>query len=180
MRFSVLVSLLAASATNAIKIPEGQPDGVYSVDLSRRAQRRAGAWTLIEEFNTTDIASRDLSSELNARAPLPSPHSQCKSEVKLDGTNLQQARSKFKDRAIAGDKIGSNKALAVIYGSVVYYACSWGGSNPVRVGEIDESDKKMEKDCGVAEAGIVIIDAWKKIYGRDNIANEICWGNPWS
>ncbi|KAI2619811.1 hypothetical protein GGS26DRAFT_595215 [Hypomontagnella submonticulosa] len=181
MRFSVIVSLLAASATNAVKVPQGISDGVYSVDLSQRAQRRAGAWTLVEEFNATDIGARDLpAADLAARAPLPSPHSQCKTDVKLDGTNLQQARTKFKDRAVAGDQIGKNKALAVVYGSVVYYACSWGGEQPIRVDETDSSDQKMENDCGVAEAGIVIIDAWRKIYGRDNIANEICWGNPWS
>ncbi|KAI8966399.1 hypothetical protein F5Y11DRAFT_309140 [Daldinia sp. FL1419] len=191
MRFTILTALLAATAASAVRIPESEPDGIYMLDFGSGAvARRGGSYTLIEEFNKTAAAQkRDGYTLLEAfekqsaaddeehKRALDDPQTSCLPNTKLDGVNYQQATSLFKTRANAGDKIPGGKGIASKYGSVVVYACSWRGDNPTSAAELDDSMAKIDSDCHTLQAGACGMEPWGKNYGRDNIANQVCWGH---
>ncbi|KAI0112935.1 hypothetical protein F4814DRAFT_449386 [Daldinia grandis] len=185
MRFTTIAVLLAATA-NAVRIPENEPDGIYMLDLGEGpVARRGGSYTLIEEFNKTATEHKrsgytlleEFAKPSEEKRGLDSPQTSCLPNTKLDGVNYQQATSLFKTRAGAGDKIPGGKGIASKYGSVIVYACSWRGENPIASGEVDEAMGKIDTDCHTLQAGACGMEPWGKNYGRDNIANQVCWGH---
>ncbi|KAI0012212.1 hypothetical protein F4779DRAFT_106914 [Xylariaceae sp. FL0662B] len=192
MHFTIISMLLAASAA-AFKIPTDAVNGLYLADIDDKPKIRR-EHTLLLEYNETTVPElfakpdhrRDHQlleaydeaegSELLERSPFAGQR-KCNSGTHLDGTNYQQALAAFEVRAHTGIEIKKNKALYSKWGSVVVYACSWGGKNPIAEDEIQLAARHMDKDCGPLVAGIDIINDWAKIYGRDNIVAEVCWGH---
>ncbi|RYP93277.1 hypothetical protein DL770_000566 [Monosporascus sp. CRB-9-2] len=176
MRFTSITgiaALLVASGCSAFVVSKDQPDGLYSVHIDGKRSEHI----LLLEYNETETSYFDIKSIANPD-PLPEVDVACAVNVWLDGINEMQAYSKFGIECDKGKGIGRKSGIYVKFGSVIVFACSWGGSQPCSIPEYTEAMKILDKNCGNLVAGFVQITDWKKIYGRTTVGEETC-GDGW-
>ncbi|RYP01604.1 hypothetical protein DL764_006170 [Monosporascus ibericus] len=174
MRFPIITgmaALLVASGCSAFVVSEDQPDGLYSVHVNGNRSEHI----LLREYNETETSDFDSNSILN-RASLPDVLVACEVNIWLDDVNEKQAASKFGIECDKGHGIGRKSRIYVKFGSVITFACSWGGPQACSSQEYTDAMNILDKKCGYLVAGFVQMNDWKKIYGRTTVGEETCGG----
>ncbi|KAG4428242.1 hypothetical protein IFR05_016279 [Cadophora sp. M221] len=170
MKCSIISAFLAlVSLGQAFDIPADAADGIYTVALD--AEGNALSEPTLVTAPVSAKRSRSFSAQLEARS-LPNPQTGCEGHWMNTGDYYNVVNS-FKD-ACRGNQIAANWAHYAKYGSAVVYMCNYGGQNPCESGEFTDAMNLLNANCGGVGAGWVLIQTWKKGYGRQNTGGQIC------
>lgn len=153
---SILVTLAVAIASaTAFKVPLDLADGVYMINAT---DSEAEPVRIGDAVNSQPLASRQNS--------FPgSSWMQC-DNVDLNHADTDKASAGLRDTCRAAPDIPGGSHILSASGSVFAYACSYGGSQPCRLSEVNEYYTWSTDECGSYEGSFLHIPDWKKAYGR--------------
>ncbi|KAK7749272.1 hypothetical protein SLS62_008241 [Diatrype stigma] len=141
-----------------------------------------------ETYNETDISDsvrngsgvKHIGPRLN---PLPISKTGCSPLNKLTADDAMEATWRLKMhcdiRTRHAIEIGARNILALHQGAGWAYVCNWAGSpnfNRCDGMEVLEAMDTIDRTCGPAAVGWVLMDQWAKSYGREVDTVEICPG----
>ncbi|KAH6712450.1 hypothetical protein DL95DRAFT_523777 [Leptodontidium sp. 2 PMI_412] len=170
MKCSIISAFVAlVSLGQAFDIPEAAPDGTYMVAMD--AEGNALSEPTLIAAPVSAKRSRSFGAQLDARS-LPNPQAGCEGHW-MNNNDYYSVVTSFKD-ACQGNTVPPNWAYYAKYGSAVVYMCNYGGNNPCNAGEFQDSMNLLNSNCASVGAGWVLIQTWKKGYGRQNTGGQIC------
>jgi hypothetical protein len=170
-----LLTLLLAVGSYGFVVPEGLPNGIYSVDFDPDTGLALGEPTLVHHLNgrymptKVAVAPRQQSTP----PPLENPRPAC-ANYDLNRGDFNVAKSQFESVCTRDTQYQANQAVVITYGNAIAYMCNFNGVNRCWQQEYNEASGIIDRTCGQNRAGTVYVDRWKKTYGRDVQGANIC------
>jgi hypothetical protein len=161
-------SLFLASFSQALLVPEGLGNGVYTVSFDSNGNALA-APEFIKPLNTTAAPGHRRSS-----GPVLPDASTQRVNVAINRNDFIGAWQAFDSLCDEGISYPASSSVFVRSGSAIAYLCNYSKSNRCWRSEYDESVALEDIVSGPNQLGWVYTKTWDKSYGRDNAGVSIC------
>ena len=166
---SLAAVALLASFGQAILIPTGQENGVYTVSFDSNGNALETP-KLIMPLNTTIRPAL----ERRSGPILVDAWVQRGSANSINRNDFDEAWAQFDSLCDKGVTYPSSSAAWIIYNSAIAYMCNYSKSNRCWRSEYDESVALEDIVSGPNQLGWVYTQTFDKSYGRDNAGASIC------
>jgi hypothetical protein len=170
---SIFVSALFAASCQAVVVPQGLPDGVWSLPFDPTTRNALGEPTLLQYINAHDIPKAAVLPRQSSPPPLPNPRATCGAN-NLNRSNFLVVKEIFNTMCDAAQQYRPNQAIVMTAGTSIAYMCNFNGTNRCWRQEYDEAMALLDRNCGQDRVGTVYVERWVKTYGRDNAGANIC------
>jgi hypothetical protein len=159
--FGIAATFLAQSQAVKLVIPQGMPDGHYSISTSPNGT--ASAPVLVSKF----AKCSDNSDQFDLQNVLPNAQVGCNDRPLLT-SDFEITKMGLNTWCDAGNQVRPGEHQYWQFGSATAYICNYGGFNPCSSAEYAATNQLEDIICGSTKGAWVKINDWAKSYGRDH------------
>jgi hypothetical protein len=165
------LALLQATAIQAVFVPAGLQDGVYSIPFDVNGDA-IGEPVLLHAVDSR--ADQPHYARQQNPPSLPASQTRCGNRGNININDFQIAKEALQSVCDKGDYYDAYNAIVYTQGSAVAYFCTYGGASRCWRQEYEEAMQRIVQSCGSGKGGEVFVQSYSKAYGGDNAGGQIC------
>ena len=160
------LALLQATAINAVIIPEGLADGIYTIPFDSVTGEATGEPVL---------AARTINSRIDRRQNLPQQvQTRCGGNTNINISEFQTAKAQLEEACDKGTVYPANTAVIYTSGSTVAYFCTYNARSRCYRNEYEQAMLQVVARCGSGKTGEVVASSINRAYGGATVGFNIC------
>ena len=183
------LALLQATAIQAVLIPAGLPDGLYSISFDANGTATSEPVLLRAAHDPSSAIVRRQrggggknrgggggGNNNNNPPPLPSTQSKCGGGPNLDIVQFATAKARLQEECDKGKMYPRGQAIFFTEGRAMAYFCNYDAENRCWRREVEEAMAQIVAKCGLAKGGEIYVPQYDKSYGGDNARDpkDVC------